>query len=129
MAGDPRYEVSQTLPAFPYAAYAELLGIRGIRVDDPDEVSPAWEEALASDGPVLYEPVTDPNMPPLPPQLRFETVRNMTCAFIKGRPGRPRGDAPRDPRPQAGHDDALTGECALRPHIGAGSSSRRIGHP
>jgi pyruvate dehydrogenase (quinone) len=86
MAGDPRYEVSQTLPAFPYAGYAELLGLRGIRVDDPDQVRPAWEEALATDGPVLYEAVTDPNMPPLPPQLRFETIRNMTRAFMKGDP-------------------------------------------
>ena len=37
-------------------------------------------------GPVLYEAITDPNMPPLPPQLRFETVRNMTRAFMKGDP-------------------------------------------
>jgi pyruvate dehydrogenase (quinone) len=86
MSGDPRYEVSQTLPAFPFARYAELLGMKGIRVDDPDRVRDAWEEALAHDGPVLYEAVTDPNMPPLPPQLRFETVRNMTRAFMKGDP-------------------------------------------
>jgi pyruvate dehydrogenase (quinone) len=86
MAGDPRYEVSQTLPSFPYASYAELLGLKAVRVDSPDDVRPAWEEALAADGPVLYEAVTDPNMPPLPPQLRFETVRNMTRAFMKGDP-------------------------------------------
>jgi pyruvate dehydrogenase (quinone) len=86
MSGDPRYEVSQTLPAFPFARYAELLGMKGIRVDDPDRVRDAWEEALTHDGPVLYEAVTDPNMPPLPPQLRFETVRNMTRAFMKGDP-------------------------------------------
>jgi pyruvate dehydrogenase (quinone) len=86
MAGDPRYEVSQTLPAFPYARYAELLGLKAVRVDSPDDVRPAWEEALAADGPVLYEAVTDPNMPPLPPQLRFETLRNMTRAFLKGDP-------------------------------------------
>jgi pyruvate dehydrogenase (quinone) len=86
MSGDPRYEVSQTLPAFPFAKYAELIGMKGLLVDDPDQVRGAWEEALAHDGPVLYEAVTDPNMPPLPPQLRFETVRNMTRAFMKGDP-------------------------------------------
>jgi pyruvate dehydrogenase (quinone) len=86
MSGDPRYEVSQTLPAFPFARYAELVGMKGLRVDDPERVRDAWEEALAHDGPVLYEAVTDPNMPPLPPQLRFETVRNMTRAFMKGDP-------------------------------------------
>jgi pyruvate dehydrogenase (quinone) len=86
MAGDPRFDASQSLPAFPYARYAEMLGMKALRVDSPDAVKPAWEEALAHQGPVLYEAVTDPNMPPLPPQLRFETVRNMTRAFIKGDP-------------------------------------------
>jgi pyruvate dehydrogenase (quinone) len=86
MSGDPRFDVSQTLPAFPFARYAELLGMKGLRVDDPGQVREAWEEALAHDGPVLYEAITDPNMPPLPPQLRFETVRNMTRAFMKGDP-------------------------------------------
>ena len=86
MAGDPRYEVSQTLPAFDYAAYARSIGIHGIRVDTPEAVRPAGEEALAHDGPVLYEAITDPNVPPMPPQLRFETVKNMTRAFVKGDP-------------------------------------------
>ena len=86
MAGDPRYDASQSLPAFPFARYAELLGMKAIRVDRPEQVRPAWEEALAADRPVLYEAVTDPNMPPLPPQLRFETVRNMTRAFLRGDP-------------------------------------------
>jgi len=86
MAGDPRFDASQSLPAFPYARYAEMLGMKALRVDSPDAVKPAWEEALAHRGPVLYEAVTDPNMPPLPPQLRFETVRNMTRAFLKGDP-------------------------------------------
>jgi pyruvate dehydrogenase (quinone) len=86
MAGDPRFDASQSLPAFPYARYAELLGMKALRVDSPDAVKPAWEEALAHRGPVLYEAVTDPNMPPMPPQLRFETLRNMTRAFIKGDP-------------------------------------------
>jgi pyruvate dehydrogenase (quinone) len=86
MAGDPRFEASQDLPAFPYARYAELLGMKALRVDSPDAVRPAWEEALAHRGPVLYEAVTDPNMPPMPPQLRFETVKNMTRAFVRGDP-------------------------------------------
>ena len=86
MAGDPRYEVSQTLPAFDYAAYGRSLGLKGIRVESPDDVRPAWEEALAHDGPVVYDAVTDPNVPPMPPQLRFETVRNMTRAFLRGDP-------------------------------------------
>ncbi|MEA2448397.1 MAG: hypothetical protein QOG63_329 [Thermoleophilaceae bacterium] len=86
MAGDPRYEVSQTLPKFDYAAYARSLGIGGIRVETPEAVRPAWEEALSAGGPVLLDCLTDPSVPPLPPQLRFETVKNMTRAMLKGDP-------------------------------------------
>ena len=48
MSGDPKLEVSQTLPDFPYARYAELIGLKGIRVDTPDAVGPAWDEALSA---------------------------------------------------------------------------------
>ncbi|MFL5887338.1 MAG: thiamine pyrophosphate-requiring protein, partial [Thermoleophilaceae bacterium] len=75
MAGDPRFDASQTLPKFPYAQYAEMLGLKGMRIDDPGDLRGAWEEALAADRPVLLEAITDPNMPPLPPQIRFETAR------------------------------------------------------
>jgi pyruvate dehydrogenase (quinone) len=84
MSGDPRYDVSQTLPAFDFARFAESLGIRGIRVERPEAVRPAWEEALRARGPVVLDVVTDPTMPPLPPELRMETVRNMAKAFAKG---------------------------------------------
>src|ERR687884_36726 len=47
MAGDSRFEVSQDLPAFPFARYAELLGMKGIRVDSPDQVRAARKD-LAS---------------------------------------------------------------------------------
>jgi pyruvate dehydrogenase (quinone) len=69
MEGSPRWADSQDLPAFPFARYAELLGLRGIRVDDPAQVGPAWDEALAADRPVLIEAVTDPEVPLLPPHL------------------------------------------------------------
>ncbi|HEY3111972.1 MAG TPA: thiamine pyrophosphate-binding protein, partial [Chloroflexota bacterium] len=38
-----------------YAKMAEAAGLRGIRVDDPDDVGRAWDEALAEPGPVLVE--------------------------------------------------------------------------
>ena len=33
LSGNPKYEASQDMPDFPFARYAELLGLRGIRVD------------------------------------------------------------------------------------------------
>jgi len=43
MEGEPKLESSQDLPDFPYARYAEMLGLKGLRVDAPDAVGPAWD--------------------------------------------------------------------------------------
>jgi len=81
LEGDPKYEASQVLPDFPYARYAELLGFKGIRVDSPDDVGPAWDEALAATTPVVYEAVTDPEVPPLPPHITFQQARHYITAM------------------------------------------------
>ena len=86
LAGDPKLEAAQDLPDFPYARYAELLGLKGIRVDSPDQVAPAWEEALAADGPVVYEAITDPEVPPLPPHIRMEQAQKLAKALAGGDP-------------------------------------------
>lgn len=65
--GDPRFDVSQSLPDFPYAAYADLLGLTGIRVERGEEVDDAWRRALAAERPVVLEAVVDPDVPLLPP--------------------------------------------------------------
>jgi pyruvate dehydrogenase (quinone) len=84
--GDPKFDASQDLPDFPYARYAEMLGFKGIRVDTPDRIGPAWDEALASDRPVVYEAITDPDVSILPPHISFEQARNFVTALIKGDP-------------------------------------------
>src|SRR4051812_852323 len=81
MVGDPKFEASQTVPDFPYARYAELLGFKGIRVDSPDAVGPAWDQALAADRPVVLEAVTDPNVPPLPPHIGLDDAKAMASAL------------------------------------------------
>jgi pyruvate dehydrogenase (quinone) len=86
MAGDPKYEASQDIPAFPYAQYAQLLGLRGIRVDDPDQLGPAWEQALSADRPAVLEVIADPNVPPIPPHIDFSQVKGFTQAALGGDP-------------------------------------------
>ena len=68
MEGDPRSPASQRVPAFPYAEYARLLGLHGIRIDDPDQVTGAWQEALATQRPTVIEAVVDRDTPLLPPR-------------------------------------------------------------
>ncbi len=86
MEGDAKFEGSQDLPDFPYAGYAEMLGLKGIRVDRPDQVGPAWDEALAADRPVVYEAITDPEVPPLPPHITIEQAKALTSALLAGDP-------------------------------------------
>jgi pyruvate dehydrogenase (quinone) len=86
MSGDPKFVGSQSLPDFPYASYAEMIGLRGIRVDDPDRVGSAWDDALASDRPVIYEAITDPEVPPLPPHITLEQAKALATALRKGDP-------------------------------------------
>lgn len=77
MEGDPRFPASQTVPPFPYAAYAELLGLTGLRVDDPGDVDAAWRTALAADRPCLIEAVVDASTPLLAPRQPAAKVEQM----------------------------------------------------
>jgi pyruvate dehydrogenase (quinone) len=86
MSGDPKVEATQVLPDFPYAQYAEMIGLRGIRVDDPAQVGPAWDQALAADRPVVLEAITDPEVPPLPPHITLEQAKAMAGALAHGDP-------------------------------------------
>jgi pyruvate dehydrogenase (quinone) len=86
MAGDPKYEASQDIPDFPFARYAELLGLRGIFVNNPDQIGEAWDQALSSDRPVVVEAYTDPNVPTLPPHISFKEAEAFSKALIKGDP-------------------------------------------
>ncbi|MDB4935869.1 MAG: poxB [Labilithrix sp.] len=72
MEGDPRYVASQQLPSMNYAAFAELIGLRGIRVETPDAIARAWDEALSADRPVVLDVLVDPDVPPLPPHITLE---------------------------------------------------------
>ncbi|MCC6383004.1 MAG: thiamine pyrophosphate-requiring protein [Dehalococcoidia bacterium] len=88
LAGNPRFEASQQLPDFPFASYAESLGLKGIRVDTPDAIGPAWDEAFRSDRPVVYEAVTDPDVPPLPPHISLDQAKAFLSSMLKGDPDR-----------------------------------------
>ncbi|MBA3507660.1 MAG: thiamine pyrophosphate-requiring protein [Betaproteobacteria bacterium] len=84
MQGDPKLQVSQVIPDFPYAEYARLLGLGGIKVERPEDIGPAWDQALAADRPTLLEMVTDPEVPPLPPHVEYKQAKAFLSALIKG---------------------------------------------
>src|SRR5438477_4627693 len=86
LEGDPKFVASQELPDFPYARYAQLLGLEAIRVDEPAQVGPAWDEALAADRPCVVEAVVDPEVPPLPPHITLEQAKHFSQAVLSGDP-------------------------------------------
>jgi pyruvate dehydrogenase (quinone) len=83
MNGDPKYDASQQLPDFPYASYAESIGLKGIRVDRPDRIAAAWDEAFAADRPCVVEFVTDPEVPPLPPHITLQQAKAFTESLMR----------------------------------------------
>ncbi len=74
--GAGKTESTQSIPDFPYHKYAELVGLKGIFVDDPEKIGAAWDEALAADRPVILEIYADPNVPPLPPHITLKDAKN-----------------------------------------------------
>ncbi len=86
MEGDPKFQASQDIPDVPYHRFAELIGLKGIYVDNPDQLAGAWDEALNADRPVVLEVKTDPDVPPLPPHVTLQQARNFATALAYGDP-------------------------------------------
>jgi pyruvate dehydrogenase (quinone) len=82
--GRREFTASQELPDFPHAAFAESIGLRGIKVERPEQLVDAWNAALTSDRPVVLEAVTDPDTPTLPPHITFEQAKHFTETILRG---------------------------------------------
>lgn len=88
MAGDPKFEASQTIPPFSYAEYARLLDLDSVVMAKPDDIVPAWEHALRAERPCVIEAHVDPEVPPLPPHIKFDQASKYLQAMLKGDPHR-----------------------------------------
>jgi pyruvate dehydrogenase (quinone) len=85
-SGDPKFPGSQELPEFSYAKYAELCGLRGLRMDSAETAGNIWDEALASDRPVVIDAHTNPEIACLPPHISLEQARHYWRAILHGDP-------------------------------------------
>jgi pyruvate dehydrogenase (quinone) len=86
MSGDPKYSPSQDLPDYPYGKMAESVGLRGYRVEHPEEVGAAWDKAFTADRPVVIDALVDPDVPPLPPHITWDQAKKYSAALLKGDP-------------------------------------------
>jgi pyruvate dehydrogenase (quinone) len=81
MEGEPKFVASQALPDISYARYAEILGLRGIRVERPEDVGAAWDEAFAADRPVVIDVVVNADIPTVPPTLKPKQRKQLEQAL------------------------------------------------
>ncbi|MEV6957887.1 thiamine pyrophosphate-requiring protein [Streptomyces sp. NPDC051207] len=84
MGGAPSFVPSQELPDVQYAAFARSLGLTGIRVEKPEDVTAGWRAALEADGPAVIEFLTDPAVPPIPPHSTWEQMEATAASILKG---------------------------------------------
>jgi pyruvate dehydrogenase (quinone) len=66
-----------------FAAMAEAVGVRGIRLETPGEVERGIAEALAHDGPVLVDAVVSRMVLPIPPSITVEMAKGFSLYMIK----------------------------------------------
>jgi len=83
MEGDPQFKASQEIPYVDYAAWAELIGLKGIKVTQAAEIEDAWRTALSADRPVIISALTDPNEAPLPPHITFAQAKGFAESVAK----------------------------------------------
>jgi pyruvate dehydrogenase (quinone) len=86
MSGDPKNPMTQRIPDVRYADYAKLIGLDGVRVENPDDIAGAWEAAFAADRPFVIDAVVDPDVPPLPPHITVAEARSLMKALRGGDP-------------------------------------------
>jgi pyruvate dehydrogenase (quinone) len=66
-----------------FAAIAEAVGIRGIRLEDPAEVEPGITAALAHNGPVLIDAVVNRQELSIPRHISIEMAKGFTLYMLK----------------------------------------------
>ena len=83
MNGNPRFDASQDIPDVRYSKFAEMVGLKGIYVDNPKDLGAAWDEALSAERPVVLEVKTDPEIAPLPPHISLKQAKQFMFAMTK----------------------------------------------
>ncbi|HEV2551154.1 MAG TPA: thiamine pyrophosphate-dependent enzyme [Stellaceae bacterium] len=66
-----------------FAAMAEAVGIRGIRLEDPAEVGDGIAAAFAHDGPILVDAVVNRTELAMPPSITFEMAKGFSLYMVK----------------------------------------------
>lgn len=85
--GNPEYGCD--LHPIDFAKVAEACGGVGFTVEDPEQIKPTLEMALASGKPCVVEVVVDQFEPPMPPLINATQMTHFAKALMKGEPNGP----------------------------------------
>jgi pyruvate dehydrogenase (quinone) len=66
-----------------FAKMAEAIGIMGIRVENSEDVPAAIEKAMAHNGPVLIDVLTNPTELAMPPKINVEQAKGFGIYMIR----------------------------------------------
>jgi len=83
--GYPEWGVDLLNPDF--SKIAEAIGIRGIRVEDPEKLESAVDEFLAEKGPVVLDTVVSGDERPMPPKLTFTQMKGYVTSILREKLG------------------------------------------
>ncbi len=81
VAGLPDFETDMLNPDF--TLVAEAMGIKGLTIDDPENLESVLKEAFLFNGPVLVNVMTDPNALAMPPKMELKMVKGMALSMTK----------------------------------------------
>ncbi len=84
--GNPEYGVN--FAPLDFVKFAEACGAQGVRIEDPVRCGEQMRQALAMDGPVIIEAVTNEHEPPLPAKVKKSQVMPLLHALRQGTPNR-----------------------------------------
>jgi pyruvate dehydrogenase (quinone) len=85
-SGEPKFEGSQEIPDLNYAAFAESLGLAGVRIERKEDVPGMLDRALGSDRPCVIEAIVDPEFPMMPPHVTLKEATAYAKSVLKGDP-------------------------------------------
>jgi pyruvate dehydrogenase (quinone) len=86
LEGDPKNPMTQRIPDVRFADFARMIGLEGVRIESPNAIDAAWEEAFSADRPFVIDAITDPEVPPLPPHITIEQAKHFLSALKAGDP-------------------------------------------
>ena len=86
MQAEVPFDAAMDVPDLPYGSYAELLGLGGRRVDDPQQLDDALDEAFAARRPVVLDAVVDPTVPMIPPHITLDQLVSTAKSQLRGDP-------------------------------------------